>query len=370
MLTPVSSIILLMLLAFFSRVAAPVSTHRLPWIWTGILAMGVTAGALGTFVLTRLQPPAPTSSEPALYEVRHDALERAISLNAVAEWEPLAAIAAPSGGLVTEVFFTHGFIDAGDVILLRNERPTIAIAGDIPVFRAMEAGNSGRDVAALEAYLVDEGFLESGDDTYTAETAEAVRRWQTDMSLPPSGVVDLGDVVIIPPDELTSPFRLADGITTGSRLSADQSLLERLTDAPSISIDVGPSAPDNVEPGLVAEVLLPSGEQLIGRVGRFSTQDGIVTIHIEGPEGGPVCQLTECSPQLPLDVETRVAVNVVVLPRTVGPVVPVAAIQTDPDGEPFVRLSDGRPQSIEIRAAVGGMVIVSGLEPGTHITLP
>ncbi len=108
-------------------------------------------------------------------------------------------LAADGAGRVTWLPATGRVVKRGQKLVRIDEQPTIAMYGRIPVFRAMRAGDEGRDVRQLEANLAKLGYTGfTADDTYTTYTAAAVAAWQEDVGLPATGIVELGQVTFLP----------------------------------------------------------------------------------------------------------------------------------------------------------------------------
>jgi hypothetical protein len=73
---------------------------------------------------------------------------------------------------------------------------------------------------------------------------------------------------------------------------------------------------------------------------------------------------------VPLLGETSFSTEIVVVPETEGPVIPVAGILTDPDGSTSVRLADGTTIEVEVLAVADGLAVVEGVSAGDVILLP
>ena len=88
---------------------------------------------------------------------------------------------------------------------------------------------------------------------------------------------------------------------------------------------------------------------------------------LQAADGGAICG-TSCD-QVPVDGSGRYRTDLVVVPDTSGPVVPIAAIVTGADGRTFVTRDDGRDVLVRIVAAAHGRAVVDGVEPGETIRL-
>ncbi|WP_424183797.1 hypothetical protein ACOBQX_17705 [Actinokineospora sp. G85] len=72
--------------------------------------------------------------------------------------------AAAAKPLVSGVRKTTGdTVEAGEVIVEVAGRPLVALRGDVPAYRDLAPGDSGKDVAALRAALAELGFSSKGD---------------------------------------------------------------------------------------------------------------------------------------------------------------------------------------------------------------
>jgi len=58
------------------------------------------------------------------------------------------------------------------------------------------------------------------------------------------------------------------------------------------------------------------------------------------------------------------------IPKTVGPLVPAVAIESDASGSSFVTMANGSRTPVSIVVTSGGSAIVSGINVGDEILLP
>lgn len=87
----------------------------------------------------------------------------------------------------------------GDVLYRINQNPTVLIYGEVPAYRALSEGMSGRDVKQLERNLKALGYRGfTVDRSFTSGTAEAVRKWQDKLDVAQTGSLALGDVSFQP----------------------------------------------------------------------------------------------------------------------------------------------------------------------------
>ncbi|MCI0544125.1 MAG: hypothetical protein L0Z49_06720, partial [Actinobacteria bacterium] len=90
---------------------------------------------------------------------------------------------------------------------------------------------------------------------------------------------------------------------------------------------------------------------------------------LESEDGGSVCG-SECADWVPLESRTDFPAQVIVVPETTGPVVPVAAISTEPDGSTFLTRGSGETADVEVVASANGLAVVDGVQVGDVVLLP
>jgi peptidoglycan hydrolase-like protein with peptidoglycan-binding domain len=330
----------------------------------GLVGLGWWAGRV------TLEPPAnPIASQPPImYTVGTGSVERSVRLVADASWQYEEVARNARAGIVTsiEISSTKQVAD-GDVLLTVDLRPMIAATGEVPAFRALGRGDVGRDVAQLVSLLHGLGYYKGADtSTYSSTVELAVKQWQRKLGEKQDGIVHLGDIVFLP--ALPAQIALDDGIAVGKELVGDEPLLRRalharfsvvLTQDQAASVAVG--TPIAVSHG---------DETWQASLGELSTDPvtGDLRADLVGLNGKPVCG-DACLTAVPPDGHTSFTATAEVVPRTEGPVVPIAAIWTSADGSTAVTRQDGSTAPVTIRASSGGMAVVSGIAPGDVVLL-
>jgi membrane fusion protein, multidrug efflux system len=94
-------------------------------------------------------------------------------------------------------------IGRGETLWRIDDLPVLLMYGSVPAYRTLKEGvGDGPDVTELNENLIDLGFDPYGaitdDESFSAATAAAVKRWQKAAGLSQSGVVELGRVVFAP----------------------------------------------------------------------------------------------------------------------------------------------------------------------------
>lgn len=99
-------------------------------------------------------------------------------------------------GTITSLPKTGATLDRGAPVCEIDATPVVLLYGSLPAYRDLAPGVSGDDVEQFEKNLAELGYQWfTVDDTYDADTADAVRQWQYDLGLPQTGTVELGRVV-------------------------------------------------------------------------------------------------------------------------------------------------------------------------------
>jgi len=347
---------------------------KLTWVVVvGIVVLTAVAGFwAGRVAMLPPDDPLASTAEPVTYEVVEQTIGRSLQFAAVAEWEsrPLARSWAP--GVVTSVDFEPGAtVQSGDVLFTADLRPVVVAEGKVPAFRDMQSGAEGPDVFQLQAMLVELGFLdEEPNEQFDAATDAAVRAWQAALGVEDDGVVRHGDIVFAP--ELPARVVAAEALKVGAPLSGGEVVVDALAPAPSIVVPLTPEQRDLVPLSGDVLVTYPGGtwQGIIARAAEpLGEGGGILELILEAASGGALCG-DECTEWIPPLGRTDFGVEIVVVPETTGPVVPVAAIITDAGGKQTVRLVEGTQVSVEVQASTGGLAVVSGVEPGDVLVLP
>lgn len=292
-----------------------------------------------------------------------------------------------ASGTVTWLPSTGEQAGLGDVLLRVDNRPVVLMYGATPAYRPMDAGSQpepppptdppnskhkptsppkstppsvGPDVEQLERGLSQLGYTGfTVDQEFTDGTAAAVRAWQEDLDVPPTGRVDLGDVVFLPgPIRLhPSPQSLGQSVSDSS---VQQSGTERLVTAAAEDADWA-------ETGVRVDVTLPNRKTVPGRVTAVASGGGNSESGGTGSEQVSI-RLTRDHPRV---APGPVEVTYVSARRRDVLTVPVTALVALAEGGYAVELADGGYVAIKPGLYAEGVVEVTGdLEPGTKVRVP
>ncbi|NOY56426.1 MAG: peptidoglycan-binding protein, partial [Actinobacteria bacterium] len=297
----------------------------------------VLVGAMGFWAgrVALVSPENPlTAPAPLTYTVEEGQVGRSLTFTAIAHWELSPAGRNGAAGVVTSMPVTAGDeVSAGDVLYTVDLRPVVVAVGSVPAFRDMSLAAAGPDVAQLQELLVALGFLDvEPDGVFGRSTQSAVKAWQRSLGVKDDGVLGAGDVVFVP--ELPVRVAFADSLRVGARLSGGEEVVLTVPADPTFVIPLSPEQRSLVPLAAEVKVTYPEGvwEARVQEAVE-SPQMGRLDLVLGGADGGSVCG-DDCAAWVGLLDQTDFRAQVVVIPDTVGPLVPISAIGTDAANEP------------------------------------
>jgi hypothetical protein len=169
--------------------------QRLLWLAGGVAVLA-TAGLVASQwvkspaeVAAETAPPTPTViTAPVSYGMLRSTVvfRGTFSSGRIVSFTPSAEVAPGGSGpaaqslVVSRIDTAVGArVSPGEVLLGISDRPLFVLAGAVPAFRDMVQGESGQDIAELQAALGEIGYSCAGDPlgTFGAATAAAVRQF-------------------------------------------------------------------------------------------------------------------------------------------------------------------------------------------------
>lgn len=331
------------------------------------LAMLAAVFAAGWWAArTALDPPRDPlgSSTPTFVTAEQGQVEQALDLSATGQWRQVQQVGAPVEGTVTATATPDGAFAAGDVVLSINLAPVVVAEGRVPAFRGLQEGLAGADVEQLQLLLSEQGYLEEDPTgSFGPDTATAVRAWQKEQGMPGTGEVPLGTIVFV--KNLPSAARIL--VDVGDRIAPGEPIIEVLADSPNFRAVVTDEQLALVEEGTPVE-LTRGDASLSAAAGPTEEDDGARYLSLVGSGDEPVCP-DPCD-EVSTQTDSRWSARAMIVPPEQGVVVPVAALQTRPDGQLFVVTAAGDEVDVEAGASASGRVVIDGLEAGTRVRLP
>lgn len=342
--------------------APDLSRWRVHLLW---LAVALAAAACTWWAATALLAPSgqgesTQASAPTYTAVMGEVGVAAAAQASVVFQQGPTGIAGVSGTVTTLSVNPAVPIAVGDTLVTVDLRPVVAALGTIPAFRDLAVDMRGPDVRQLRA------FLGVGDsDYFDWKTRNAVRVWQKQLGLAADGVVHRGDILFLG----SFPARgfAAEDIAVGSSVSAGQPLLTTVLPLPQIRVPADAGGKQFVA-GMHTRVFVGARVLEGTLIGPFRGPDGLLAFTVVGEDGASVCD-AECAAAFSITSEGQVSIEVDIVPRSTGVVVPDAALAVLPGGGTAVRTVDGEFIDVEVLTSGQGLSIVEGLEPGTIILL-
>jgi hypothetical protein len=303
-------------------------------------------------------------SSSATYTAREGELSRSIPFSVDAEWVSVSSLRSAEAGIVTRLPVDPE-VREGDTIISIDERAVVAVASPVPFFREMSVGNTGRDVLALEEFLVRAGLLAvEADQRFDLATSDAVATWQSNLGVPATGIVESGDVTALPSP---GPFPVRAIVDLGVPVDAGDVIAEVLESTPRVSVTVAIDELESIPPSAEVVVQRAGDEPWTGRLGGSKrTNDGLALIMIE-PTESPICD-APCD-VVPIAGAARLSAEIVIQRPIVGVVVPTSAIRHDAAGATSVRTPTGEV-AVSVVTSVDGLAIIDGIPEGTEVVLP
>lgn len=333
------------------------------------LALGVMLGWAGRTLLAPPDP-LPAGRSYAMVAVEEGEVARSLNLNATAGWRSGPAVVNGASGTMTQRSARPGtLVKTGDVVYTVDLHPVAAMAGRVPMFRDLSAGDQGTDVRQLQRFLVAVQARQTAPTgRFDAATAAEVQRWQRDVGLPVTGTFARDSVVVI--RSLPGVLAWTDEATVGATVEPGTVVAHLLSAEPTFRIVLPEGQRRLVQPGM--PVSIHHGDSTwtarLGEVGEVG-EDGSATAALVPAEGASSICGTECG-DVPLTGDGSLPVTIVVIAPQRGLVVPTAALAVGDDGSTALVDEAGRQVPVTVVASASGQALVTGATPGLRVRVP
>lgn len=273
--------------------------------------------------------------------------------------EPVTAIAT---GTVTWLPAVGSTVRRGEQLLRADEKPVLLLYGGLPMYRDLAEGAKGADVEQFERNLAALGYRGfTADETYSAATTAAVKRWQHDLGLDETGAVQRQRVVYA-----AGALRVA-GHTVRPGAAATGEILTATGRDRVVTVQVDAGGAPWAARGTRVTVILPGGAAVAATVAEVGT-----TATAGGGEGGTTVPVrVELASQKAAAKFERTPVDVryVAQQRKNVLAVPVGALLALAEGGYGLELADGRIVPVTTGLVAGGQVEVRGpgIAAGTNV---
>lgn len=349
-------------------------------IGTGATAVVIGAGTAAAVGFGGGAAPEPADSTlpPATATAERTTLTETEKVPGTLGYGTAHPLTAHAGGVLTWLPAAGSTIGRGKPLYEVDELPITMLRGSIPAYRPLSTGVSGKDVRQLEENLNALGYTGfTVDDSYTGQTADAVRDWQADLGRAETGMVQPGEIVVLPGD-----VRVAGTVATPGD-PATGKLLDYTATTRTVTVALDVAKQQLVERGIAATVTLPDGTSVPGTVSDVGTVASAPPA--QGAQSGAPQQ--ESADPATIDVVVTVAdqaklgtldsapvdVTLVSQRRPDVVAVPVGALVALAEGGYGVQVVHGgstRYVAVETGLFADGEVEVTGIEPGTVVGVP
>ncbi|MFC6086102.1 hypothetical protein [Sphaerisporangium aureirubrum] len=344
-------------------------------VGVGVLVVigGAGAGAVG---LARYQAPVPVTAGRVPVEtvtvVRTD-LADTRSLPGALGFGAERVVRGAGEGVVTRLPKPGAPVSRGRALYWVNDRPVRVFFGDTPLFRTLgKIGVQGRDVTVVAANLralgYDPGPASAAasvprnrpalpGEVFTAGVRSALKRWQLDAGLSPTGTLRPGQIAVLPGAARIGVVKAA----LGDPVAADLMTITRVTKVVTVPVDA--TDVGTIRRGDRVTVTLPSTKRIsatVTSVARTTTEgpsDG------SGGSGTPQVTVT-ATPRRAKDVRSldsaAVQVDFTTERHKAVLAVPVSALLALREGGYALQLPGGKLVAAETGLFARGMVEVGG----------
>jgi peptidoglycan hydrolase-like protein with peptidoglycan-binding domain len=339
---------------------------------TGSAVLVAAAAGVATVGLGGHDAPPPardTGLPPATATVTRTTLTQTQDVNGTLGHGTPTPVAASGPGTITWLPRPGAVIDRGRPVYKRDDLPVPLLLGGLPLYRELRPGLTGADVEEVEANLAALGYTGlTVDSTYTAATASAVRRWQRDLGLTQTGVLDPASVVVAPAAMRVASVAAHVGDPAGGQLLA----YTGTTRIVRIALDV--ALQTLVRPGIAATITLPDAKTVRGTV---ATVGSVAAAGHQQGDPATIEVTVTVADQAALGTLDEAPVTVRLVSATVRDVltVPVAALTVLADGRYGLQVVTGSASHVvpvELGMFAGGRVQVSGdgVTEGARVGVP
>ena len=213
-------------------------------------------------------------------------------VNATLEDAGAYSVVNQASGTLTRLPAVGKVVRQGQALYQVDGLPVVLLYGNVPAWRTLSAGMTGRDVRELNAALVRLGYASAaalgpraGWDYFSSETAYALEQFQEHLGITsPTGKLNLGQAVFLPSAVKITAW--ATAVAPGVAATAGAALMTATSDSPVVTIALDTSQQAEVKAGDTVSVTLPSGTitpgvvTSVGTVATTNATTGATTITV------------------------------------------------------------------------------------------
>lgn len=364
-----------------------------------LLALALTlAGAVAWVAAVRMESPNQAAARaeapapaPVVASLDHGYLQGQVSMSTTAQRERLVAIKPPASltGVVTaDIANTGDTLKSGSLLIRQNGRPLFVLSGPFPLYRDLQKGDTGDDVAAIQAGLIAAGYSIGRDHSgsYGSGTQAAVSKMYTTAGYqaPESQTASTNgspESATTSPSAAPTPDQAAAATTsTGPRVVTTEVML--ISDLPAVIQAVAPvgtqlaAGPDLVTLGagqVVLTTTLPNSSVSalkVGATGSYTDDAGapgsaqVVGMTPDAAGDQTIVSLSSGGAVSPGSAYV-VTIDNPGLETGESLLAPIAAVVSR-GGRSYVYVQDAqafREVEVQVTGAVGGVAAITSVDP-------
>ncbi|MBP3222405.1 MAG: peptidoglycan-binding protein [Actinomycetaceae bacterium] len=318
-----------------------------------------------------------TEKSATLWTVKNESIGSSIRLQASVKSHYTTSNAIGVDGLITSIDNVNSFVLPGDILVSVNLRPVVVAQGDIPLFRSLKDGDTGKDVVQLRKFLCSLGHGKcSTNDVYDSALYSMVKKWQKKLGIEQTGIVEPGDIVYVP--SLPARVVMDSKYAIGANISAQDQIFSYSNNDLQMLLTVKEEQLSLLETG--NKIHIDNFDDVDAYVGELekshtSSADEVeeenMYVNIVDIQGKGICESYNdvCVEILNGADSSRVLVSVENIPEQKGLAVPVMAINTDARGQTYVVDESGKNIFVSVVASDSSLSIVEGIDEGIKIYL-
>jgi hypothetical protein len=250
---------------------------RKRWVLSGAAVLVAAAATGGVVAMSSAKPATPAAQEPPANTA---VVERGRLSDTVSQYGTLTYRGRSDGspypvfnqarGTYTKLPNSGDQIGCGGVLYRVNNKPVVLLCGSTPAYRALSQGDSGPDVAELNANLVDLGYatraqLDPSSGSFSFETASALEKLQAKLGDDQTRSLALGRAVFLP--ESVRIANVAGELGASARPGVQ--VMSATSDTLEVQLALDPSQQGEVKKGDRAQITLPGNKSVTGKVDRL-----------------------------------------------------------------------------------------------------
>jgi peptidoglycan hydrolase-like protein with peptidoglycan-binding domain len=218
---------------------------------------------------TRKQPAQATAAlPPANAQVTRQTLRETEDADGTLGYGPATTAVNRQPGTITWLPVSGARVKRGEPLYKLDNKPVPLMFGSLPAFRPLSLGTEGPDVEQFEKNLNALGYKGfTVDEKFSESTATAVKKWQKDLGLEETGVVELGRVIFAEAEIRVDTLEAEAGqpSTPGQKVLTYTGTAKVVT----VQLDSGDQRLAKVEDKV--KVTLPGGKTVDGTITKVST---------------------------------------------------------------------------------------------------